>query len=94
MKRIITLATAVLYLGVVAPGILSQQPTHAPKQNDQAAKAPVSADVPAEIQSARENCRVRDSEVTRTAGVSWCREWDLTPHRPFGPAVKSQVRLF
>lgn len=74
MKRITTLATAVLCLGVVAPGILSQQPTNAPpKQNGQAAKAPASADVPAEIQSARENCRVRDGEATRTAAVSWCR---------------------
>jgi hypothetical protein len=54
MKRVITLITAVLCLGLVVPGTFSQQPTIPPKQNAQAAKAPVSADVPAELKSAKE----------------------------------------
>jgi len=59
MKRVIILVSAMLCLSLAVPGTFSQQPTNPPKQNFQAAKSPVSDDVPAEIQSARKNWRVR-----------------------------------
>ena len=70
MKRTITLVAALLCLGLAVPGTFSQQPTHPPKQNFQAAKAPVSQDVPAELQRARQKLTSAMNDLSR-AGGEW-----------------------
>jgi len=70
MKRVITLITAVLCLGVVVPGTFSQQPTNPPKQKAETPKAAVSADVPAELQSAQEKLESARKDLER-AGGEW-----------------------
>jgi len=59
MKRVIILVSAMLCLSLAVPGTFSQQPTNPPKQNFQAAKSPVSDDVPQKSRAQRKNWRVR-----------------------------------
>ena len=70
MKRVIILVSAMLCLSLAVPGTFSQQPTNPPKQNSQAAKSPVSDDVPAEIQSAKEKLASARNDLSR-AGDEW-----------------------
>ena len=70
MKRTITLVAALLCLGLAVPGIFSQQPTNPPKQNFQAAKSPVSQDVPAELQSAKAKLESARNDLIH-AGGEW-----------------------
>jgi len=67
MKSVITLIIAVLCLGVVVPGTFSQQPTNPPKQKAQAAKATGSADILADLESARKKLESAQKDLANAA---------------------------